>query len=244
MNVSDLLHYSLFADDLNLLKIGKCKTSLIMSMNTELSKIARWIKCNKLCLNDTKLSAIIFCRSNSQNMYLPIKLDNYCVPETNKVKFLGIILDKELKWNFHINKVVSDVCKMSGIIYHIRSKLNINAFMSIYYSLIYSKMIYCVTIWGGARDKFINPVSVAQNRVLRSILGLRRYDSVRQAYVDLKLLRFSNIYKLFSGLLIYKFMSSHYCTDTFRKVNTVHNRITRTSVNNIYVITPKIGSVE
>ena len=39
-------------------------------------------------------------------------------------------------------------------------------------------------------------------------------------------------------------MSSHYCTDTFRKVNTVHNRITRTSVNNIYVITPKIGSVE
>ena len=125
-----------------------------------------------------------------------------------------------------------------------RTKLNVSAFKSIYFSLVYSRIIYCISIWGGTFDKYVSAVRVAQNRVLRSFMGMRRCDSVREVYDDLKLLRFDQIYKLFSGILIFKLQISLYCNNVFIRVNEVHDRPTRASVHDIFIIVPKVSIVE
>ena len=96
-NASNLMHYSIFADDLNLLKTGRCIDDLIRKMNIELDKIYTWIEYNKLSLKQLKLVAMIFGNSLSQNLYLPVKINDIIIPFSFKVKFLGLILDKKLK---------------------------------------------------------------------------------------------------------------------------------------------------
>ena len=225
-NASNLMHYSIFADDLNLLKTGRCIDDIIRKMNIELDKIYTWIEYNKLSLNQLKLVAMIFGNSLSQNLYLPVKINDIIIPFSFKVKFLGLILDKKLKWNFHIAHIVSNISKFCGVLYQVRTKLILSAFKSLYFSLVYSRLIYCVSIWGGAFEKYVRIVSTAQNRVLRSFFGMRKQESVREVYSMLDLLRFTQIYKLYSGLLLFKFHNLKYCDQVFRHVNQVHNRPT------------------
>ena len=243
-NVTNELHFSIFADDLNLLKTGFSVDELIRKTNTELKKISLWIKLNKLCLNGLKLVAMIFDNTMSQNLYPPIRISNFVIPTSPRVKFLGVILDRKLHWNLHISNLVSYISKLSGIIYQVRSQLTPTAFKALYFSLVYSKLIYCVTIWGVTYQKYIQKVKIAQNRVLRSYMGLQRRDSVSEVYTQLHLLKFEQIFKMFSGLLLLKFNSFQYCNDVFQKINQVHQRPTRASLYDIYVIVPRISEVE
>ena len=187
---------------------------------------------------------MIFDNTSSQNLYLPLKIDVFVIPFACKIKFLGLILDRNLKWNYHINSLVSNIAKLSGILFQVRSKLTLAAFKSLYYSLVYSKVIYCISIWGGTFEKYTNAMRVAQNRVLRSYFGIRKCDSVREIYSNLELLKFEQIYKLFCGTLIFKFQMSQYCNNVFRKVNEVHNRHTRASMFDIFIVAPSISAVE
>ena len=114
---------------------------------------------------------------------------------------------------------------------------------SMYFSLVYSKLIYCVTIWGSTVDSQLNRVQIAQNRVFRSMMKLRKYDSVREIYVNLKILRFKQIFEFFSALLIFKFSNLSYSKAVFRRVNEVHGRITRAAEYDIFLITPRISQV-
>ena len=86
-------------------------------------------------------------------------------------------------------------------------------------------------------------VHIAQNRVIRSMYGLQRQDSVRNYYVNLKLLTFSQSYKLFCGVMIFKFHKFGYCGDIFTKINEVHVRPTRAANYDLFVITPKSQEV-
>ena len=243
-NASNLMHYSIFADDLNLLKTGRCIDDIIRKMNIELDKIYTWIEYNKLSLKQLKLVAMIFGNSLSQNLYLPVKINDIIIPFSFKVKFLGLILDKKLKWNFHIAHIVSNISKFCGVLYQVRTKLILSAFKSLYFSLVYSRLIYCVSIWGGAFEKYVRIVSTAQNRVLRSFFGMRKQESVREVYSMLDLLRFTQIYKLYSGLLLFKFHNLKYCDQVFRHVNQVHNRPTRASAYDIYINVPRTSEVQ
>ena len=144
----------------------------------------------------------------------------------------------------HISNLVSHISKISGIIYQVRSKLTLGAFKSLYFSLVYSRLLYCVCIWGVAFQKYVNKVKIVQNRVLRSYLGLRKRDSVREVYDNLKLLKFEQIFKLSSGLLLFKFLNFQYCNNVFERVNQIHDRPTRSSRYDIYVIVPRISEVE
>ena len=101
-----------------------------------------------------------------------------------------------------------------------------------------------MSIWGGAFEKYVRIVSTAQNRVLRSFFGMRKQESVREVYSMLDLLRFTQIYKLYSGLLLFKFHNFKYCDQVFRHVNQVHNRPTRASAYDIYINVPRTSEVQ
>ena len=83
-----------------------------------------------------------------------------------------------------------------------------------------------------------------QQCVLRSFFGMRKQESVREVYSMLDLLRFTQKYKLYSGLLLFKFHNLKYCDQVFRHVNQVHNRPTRASAYDIYINVPRTSEVQ
>ena len=47
------------------------------------------------------------------------------IEQVNNAKFLGLIIDKDLSWKYHINQVTLKISKMSGILVRARHYLSL-----------------------------------------------------------------------------------------------------------------------
>ena len=103
----------MFADDTNIFFKAKTLEALYEIVNTELTKISKWLKLNKLSLNIKKTNNILF-KKIIDNKDLYIKIDDVIIDEVERTKFLGVIINSTLTWQDHIKSVCSKVSKNVG----------------------------------------------------------------------------------------------------------------------------------
>ena len=116
-NISDKLYSILFADDTNAIAIGKDLNELIETVNKELQKVVTWLAANKLSLNIKKTHFMIFKTKNKSTKHSnSIKIGNEVLNEVEQTKFLGVIIDNRLNWNFHVNFIKRKIAKEFGVI--------------------------------------------------------------------------------------------------------------------------------
>ena len=63
------------------------------------------------------------------------------------IKFLGVILDKDLTWRDHINTVETKIAKNIRLLYKARQCLNKECLKQLYFSYIYSYSSYANIAW-------------------------------------------------------------------------------------------------
>ena len=97
-----LVHH--FADDTNLLYSDKSVKNIKKIMNNELKLLFEWLCANRLSLNIDKTEFIIFRPFTKTNKHdkIILKLNGQSIHESNKIKYLGILLDPNLSWKIHI----------------------------------------------------------------------------------------------------------------------------------------------
>ena len=108
-NSSKKLSFYLFADDTNLLYADKDLKSLESVTNIKLQKVCNWLNAYKLTINAKKSNFVIF--RPSQKMYshqINIRIYNNASKSDSfleckdYVKFLGVLIDKNLTRKYHI----------------------------------------------------------------------------------------------------------------------------------------------
>ena len=100
---SKILKFHLFADDTSTLFTHKDLKVIESTYNTELKKVSQWLIANKLSLNVSKSSMIIFRTKQKQTAHeVKIKINNQQILEKKSTKYLGIHLDRHLDWSQHI----------------------------------------------------------------------------------------------------------------------------------------------
>ena len=73
-------------------------------VNIELKYVKRWLDINKLSLNISKTNYIIFHTTTMKiPTDTPIKFGRNLLAKAKYVKFLGLLLDENLSWKFHIS---------------------------------------------------------------------------------------------------------------------------------------------
>ena len=203
-NASDKLSYVLFADDTNLLLSDNDLNSLKLKLNQELDKVFQWVTTNKLTVNIKKTNFILF---QNRSVDTNIGSISYGGCELNRVKytkFLGVYIDENLNWKQHIQSVCSNLSRTCGILYRIRHKLTPETLRSLYYSLCYPYLIYCLSIWGCTWPTLVKEVYIAQKKVIRTITFKGKYDSTDQLFKNLNVLKFDLLNQYFIMLTIYK----------------------------------------
>ena len=146
---SEILKYILFADDTNLLYSNSNLNDLTKIMNTELCTISRWFKVNKLSLNINKTNYMIFGRNTKLfSETHKIITDSTEINRVKETKFLGVILDEKLKWNAQIKQIESKVSKGIGMMYQSKGRLDQRSLLTLYNSIIFPYLYYCVEVWG------------------------------------------------------------------------------------------------
>ena len=77
---------------------------------------------------------------------------NQTIFETNSLKFIGLIIDNNLKWHVHIGYIKNTMYESIGIIYKARKYINKQNLINQYYASMFPYLIYCKEILGNACD--------------------------------------------------------------------------------------------
>ena len=91
-------------------------------------------------------------------------------------KVLGLIIQSNIKWNDHINSVVSKASKRLYILRILRrSGIPAEDLVTIFHALVRSLLEYCCVVWHHALPSYIAELERAQKRTLRIILPGQSY---------------------------------------------------------------------
>ena len=126
------------------------------------------------------------------------------ISEVETTKFFGIIIDNRLNWKHHIDSICNRVSKNTGIILTARRVFNKSTLLSLYYSFIYSYLIYCIHVWGSAYETHLTKLKILQKKVIRIISGVPPRSHTDPLFSDMKILKFNNLYRYYVALFMYK----------------------------------------
>lgn len=172
-----------YADDTIVLSAEQTWELSERNMNVKLEKLNKWFHCNQLTLNVSKTEHITFgCYTDSVPLQTDIKINNEPIKRTDYVKYLGILIDLNLKWNIHIFKLLNKIRYFLYIFYKLRH-LPKKILQLIYFANVYSLINYGLIIWGGAYYTELKPLESLQ-RKFKQYLGLTSLPTIKQLYIS------------------------------------------------------------
>ena len=239
-NISKILDFFLFADDTNIFYKSKSLATLQKKLNKELRKLYLWLNINRLSLNIDKTNFIVFHPYNKPiHERITLLINKKAIKETNFIKYLGVLVDSTLSWNYHINNITKKVSRAIGVMYKLRPYLPLEIMKNIYYSLIYSHINYGIEAWGYAFQIYLNKLEVLQKRALRLMTFNDKFPDIPGPLIDtnpifkeLKLLKIKDIFYLNINKFIHKCINKKAPSnfDDWFSINT-NNYTTRSKVN-------------
>ena len=123
---------------------------------------------NRLSLNIDMTNYIIFHPYNKpMKDHITIKINNKVIDQKEFIKYLGALMDSTLSWKFHISNISKKISRSIGIMYKLRPFLPLKVMKNVYYSLIYSHIIYAIEVWGSTFKTELNKILILQKRALR-----------------------------------------------------------------------------
>ncbi len=174
----------LFADDTTIYASSKNPKLLAAMMNHDLTLLAIWFKANKLSLNVNKTVALKFWIETNERLLL----NNTELEWSHTVKFLGIHLDDELKWNIHYTKLCDKLLLNMNLLKLSRNFLNTNCKRNVYFAHIYSHIRYGLPIWGSMiNESQRNKLYKFQKDAVRIILRAKYNSHSNPLFKELKI---------------------------------------------------------
>ena len=152
-----------FADDTTVLASGKCLTRLVTLRNEALRKIKLWSERNSLTLNENKTQFVVFhCQRRAYPVENSVYLGDSVVKRVDNVKVLGVHIDCNLTWIYHLNHVTKILSKFTSIMCKLKHQTNNSTLLLIYNSLVYPDLIYCLSTWGTTSKSHLSKGLLAQ----------------------------------------------------------------------------------
>ena len=133
-------------------------------INLDLKYLCKWLKANKISLNASKTKVLIFRHPNKPIMYrkktedklsmwnITIKIDGKKIEPSTHVKYLGILIDSFLNWNFHIDELSTKLSCAVGMLAQIRHLYKREDNSMVYHGFFHH--YFCMVLKFG--DKVIN----------------------------------------------------------------------------------------
>ena len=186
----------LFADDTCIFTFDINIAKLSSSINKELNMLHEWLKANKLLVNTSKTNFSIFVPSkNSLTSTGTISMGDE-LARAEEIKYLGVKIDEKLSWSSHVNKVKSEIIKFSSIFAKLRHSVPKQCLLTLYDSLVTSKIGYGLEAYGTAATKKLNELQVLQNRILKIIHFKDRKYSTNHLHKELNIVKIDDLYRI------------------------------------------------
>lgn len=177
---------STFADDTGFLSSNSNPVSASSNLQKHICKVEEWLKKWRIKVNETKCSQVTF--TLNKKTCPQITLNQVPVPQSDRVRYLGIHLDRRLTWKHHVEKKKAQIkLKMESLNYLIsaRSPISLNLKVQLYRAIIKPIWLYGCELWQSASSSVIEIIQRQQNRALRIMTGAPWYVRNHNIHKDL-----------------------------------------------------------
>ena len=237
-----------FADDTNLLCINKSLKSLCNKINYDLKKLTDWLNGNRISLNTDKTEFVIFRKPRKKINFnnVKIKLNGKRLSPSSHIKYLGILIDENLSWNFHITELCKKLNRANSMLSKIRYYVDKNTLRCLYFAIFSSHMSYCCQIWGQIGNHHLNKILSLQRSALRILNFLPFRSDVSNCFLESNIASFNDLVKKTNILFVYDSLKKNLppsISDYFTLSSEVHSYNTRnTQLGKLHV--PKFNSIK
>ena len=145
------------------------------------------------------------------NEFSDLKIDDIPISKTDEFNYLGLLVDKHLNWNAHINKIGNKLSKVIGILKRLNKYIPLKGLVIIYNSLFLPHLNYSSLVWGFNCDRILS----LQKKVVRVICRAKYNAHTDPLFKKLKLLKMQNIIELKALKFFFKY-SNNQLPDYFR----------------------------
>ena len=127
-----------------------------------------------------------------------------CLEKQDYVKYLGILIDKNL---CHIDYVASKISRTIGIMARLRHFIPLSTLLTIYLSLVAPYLTYGIIAWGQAAKLNLRKILILQKRALRLMYFFPNRDHILPLFISSNILSINLLY--FETALIFMHDVAH-----------------------------------
>lgn len=137
------------------------------------------------------------------------------INKVDSLKYLGILLDKNLRWDDHIAFLNRKIRNLFYKFYQLRELLDQRLLNIVYSSIVESNLRYGVIVWGGAYKSILRRLEICQNLILKIAHKKPFTFSTVDLYKDCNVLSVRNLYVLGVINRMTKIESTDYQQNTY-----------------------------
>ncbi|MCG8113419.1 MAG: reverse transcriptase domain-containing protein [Candidatus Thiodiazotropha taylori] len=188
MFINDLPLYTngvstdMYADDTTLFDISTSKEAVQTNLQKALLNLDVWCRHNGMVINSSKTKVMLITtsqkRSKLDNDTLQLKYKDVTLHMVSYDKILGVYVDNNLTWSYHINFVTKKVSSYLWLLSRIKEYLTIENRVKFYKSYIQPHLDFCNIIWGNTSQGNLLKIYRLQKRACRIILNYEIEDMV------------------------------------------------------------------
>ena len=98
---------------------------------------------------------------------LKIKLCGKRLYPTESFKYLGVKIDTNLSWQYHVNDLSIKLNRANALLFKMRKYFSLKILRSIYFAIFDSYLSYCCPVWAQNRDTIQEIVILQKNFILK-----------------------------------------------------------------------------
>lgn len=196
----------LFADDcLIYTRINSLEDHV--RLNEALKTIVNWCEKWNMTVNKEKTVLLRITNRKTKSLFT-YNLGNSALVEVSSIKYLGVTMDSNMKWNLHLDKIYSSAQRKLGFLRRNFRYATVDAKLLAYKTLVRPLLEYGCVIWDPYQTNQIQRLEKIQKSAARYILNrFRRTESISQMMSELGLETLENRRKV--ARLKYIFMLQH-----------------------------------
>lgn len=161
-------HLLCFADDMKIFSVIESSDD-VKALQSDLDRLSNYCTNNRLDLNPSKCSVITFTRKTKiiQSNYT---IDNYELSRCVNIRDLGVIHDRKLIFDEHINSIINKASKALGFVLRTsRAFTNIKTIKILYCTYVRSSLEYASQIWNPKYNTYITRLENIQKKFIRYV---------------------------------------------------------------------------
>ena len=136
---------------------------------------------------------------------LNVILDNTVLDRVSHTKFLGVLIDENLTWKYHIDWVSKTLSRNIGIMNKLKYFVPDSILHTLYCTFIWSYINYCILIWGNTCKAYLEKLIKLQKWAIRTISKSHYRSHTRPLFAKYSILNVNDMYSLELGVFMYKY---------------------------------------